>query len=164
MRILSPTAIASAPPEYDDWRLEPGEEFKRLSNRLGLTALLCLAAWIRTWSVNESDDGKMELLRELRETHRLTVAVGVRHAEVGLHVLLDCCALVVAEQKHLLAADSREATDETTVVVDEPIAVQLLEVGADKLDEVLEVRTLRVARKLHAVHCTLCHKSPLLNY
>ena len=78
-------------------------------------------------------------------------------AEVGLHVLLDRRALVVAEDEALDAADRGEAAHEGAVVVDEPVAVELREVGADARDEVLEVRPLRVARELHAVHCTLSH-------
>ena len=94
----------------------------------------------------------MELLGELREAHRLAIAVGIRHAEVGRHVFLDGRTLVVAEDQHLLLVDCRETANQAPIIVHEAIAVQLLKVGADVLDEIAKVRSLRIPRQLHTIH------------
>ena len=62
------------------------------------------------------------------------------------------------------AAECPEAADEAAVVVDEPIAVKLLEVVEAVLNEILEVGPLGVARQFDLVHCrkgAWCHKKLL---
>ena len=59
------------------------------------------------------------------------------------------------EDKYLFAVYGRKAADKTAIVVDEAVAVQLLEVRAHKVNEILKVRPLRVASQLYAVHSSL---------
>ena len=75
--------------------------------------------------------GRVELLGELHQPERLAVALGVRHAEVALQVLLGVAALLVADHHHRLAVEPRPAADDGGVVAVEPVAVQLDEVGED---------------------------------
>ena len=108
-----------------------------------------------------------------REAHRLAVAVGIGHAEVGGHVFLDGRTLVVPQYQNtksvlgqgfgvarspVLSAERCEPAHETAIVVHETVAVELLEIAAERLDEIVDVRTLGVARNLYAVVCrqSLC--------
>ena len=59
---------------------------------------------------------------------------------------------IAAQLTSAYALTDDETADEAAVVVDEAVAVQFLEIGAEVLDEIEEVGTLRVPRQLHAIH------------
>ena len=56
------------------------------------------------------------------------------------------------KDQHLLLANHSEPADQPAIIIDEPIAMKFLEIGAEVLDEIKEVGTLRVPRQLHAIH------------
>ena len=65
--------------------------------RLGLSALLGAEPGIGARRVDQRDDRRVEARGQLHQAQRLAVALGVRHAEVALEVLLGVAALLVAD-------------------------------------------------------------------
>ncbi len=88
---------------------------------------------------------RAELGGELHQPERLAVALGMRHAEVALEVLLGVAAVLMADDHHRLAVEPRPAADDRRVVHVEAVAVQLDEVGEDGAEVVERVRPAGVA-------------------
>ncbi len=62
--------------------------------------------------------GRWNFSASMRETQGLSVALRVRHAEVGVHVLLDGAALAVADHGHRGAAEIADAAEDGVVVTE----------------------------------------------
>ena len=120
-------------------------------DRLALAALLGAQAGPGAWRVDEGEHRHLELLGQLHQAERLAIALGVRHAEVAPQVLARVAAALVADHHHRLALQPRPAGHDRGVLAEQPIAVQLDEVGEDQLDVVERERTPRAARHLHAL-------------
>ena len=134
----SATPSASAPPEPPSPMTVAmiGVSSRLISNRLRaiasrLAALLGAESGPGARRVDERDHRHVELLGELHQAERLAVALGVRHAEVALQVLLRVAAALVADHHHRVAVEPRPAAHDRRVVAEEPVAVQLDEVGED---------------------------------
>src|SRR5439155_20426771 len=73
----------------------------------------------------------------------------MRHPEVALDVLLCGRALLLPDHRHGFAVQEPQTRDDGRVVAELPIAVELLEVREDSVDDIERVRPLRVPRELH---------------
>ena len=113
--------------------------------RLGLAPLLGAEPGVGAGRVDEGDDGGGELGGESHQPEGLAVALGVRHAEVALQVLLGVPALLVPDHHHRVAAQTRPAADDRGIVEVEAVAVQLDEVGEDGAEIVEGVGTAGMA-------------------
>ena len=108
-------------------------------------ALLGAEPGIGARRVDQRDDRRAELGGQLHQPERLAVALGMRHAEVALEVLLGVAALLVPDDHHRDAAEPRPAAHDRRVVHVEPVAVELDEVGEDGAEVVERVRAAGVA-------------------
>src|SRR6266699_3836470 len=70
-----------------------------------------------------------ELLRQMHEAERLTVAFGVSHAEVPPQVLLRVAAFLMPDHHDAHPVEARPATHHGGIVAEQPVPVQLDEVG-----------------------------------
>ena len=95
----------------------------------------------------------MEFLRLMRETQGLSITLRVRHAEVGVHILLNGAALAVADYRHRCAVEVANAAEDGMVVRKIAVAVQLGEVGEQLIDIVREHRTLGIVNDTHFFTC-----------
>ena len=102
----------------------------RAGDRAALPVLLGGDARVRARRVDERDQREAVPVGELHHPHRLSVALGMGHAEVALRPLLDVAALLVADQGDRAAVEAAEAGDERLVVGAAAVAVQLDEVLA----------------------------------
>ena len=132
----------------DDRRAQAGHLVEVAADGLGLAALLRADARVRARRVDEREERQLELLGELHEAQRLAIALGPRHAEVAVDLLLGVAALLVAEHHAGLAVEAREAADDRRVVGVRAVAVQLAELAEHAVDVVERVRPLRMARDL----------------
>ena len=158
MSTRSATPSASAPPEPPSPMTVAmiGTSRRLISNRLRaiasrLAALLGAESGPRARRVDEREHRHLELLGELHEAERLAVALGVRHAEVAVEVLLGVAAALVADDHDRLAVEARPAADDRGVLAEGAVAVQLDEVGERERDVVERERALGAARHLHAL-------------
>ena len=153
MLTRSPTAIASAPPLPPSpvtvttiGVAQPRHLAQVAGDRLGLAALLGVEARVGARRVHEAEDRPAELRGELHHAQRLAIALGLRHAEVAVDLLLGVAALLVADDRHRPVAEEREAADERRVVREAPVAVELGPLREERLDVVERVGPVRVAR------------------
>ena len=98
--------------------------------------------------VDERHDRHAELRGVAHQPQRLAVALRIRHAEVAQHHLLRRVALLVADDHHRPLAELREPADDRGVLLEEPVAEELLEVVEDVADVLERVRPVDVAREL----------------
>src|SRR5438067_1139646 len=73
------------------------------------------------------------------------IAFGLGHAEVAHRAFLGVAALLVADHHAGLAIEARQTADDRLVVREGAVAVQLMEIGEDRIHVVHCVRTLRMA-------------------
>jgi hypothetical protein len=142
MRTRSVTPRASAP-------LEAAHLEEVARDRLRLAALFGAESGPGAGRVDEGQYGHVELLRELHETQRLAIPLGVRHPEVAPEILLRVPPALVADDHHRLTIESRPAPDDGCVLAIETIAVQLDEVGEDRPEIIVGEGTLVGASDLH---------------
>ena len=90
-------------------------------------------------------------MRELHQSQRLAIALGIRHAESAIEILLGVAPLLVADHHHRAIADQCQSTDDRRIVTEVAIAVQLGPLGKAPLDIVERVRPARVLGQLHAL-------------
>jgi hypothetical protein len=76
---------------------------------------------VHTTGVREH--GQSEGLRHPRHAQGLTIALGPRHAESPIELLLGRAPLLMADHRHGSAVEAREAGHDGRVVGEEPIAV-----------------------------------------
>ena len=91
----------------------------------------------------------MELLGELHQTQRLSIALGMRHAEVALQLLLRVAAALVSDDHYRVVVQTRPTADDRGVVAKCAIAVELDEIGEGEPDVIRGEWALGVARDLH---------------
>ena len=72
------------------------------------------------------------------------------HAEVAPDVLVDLVALLVADEDRAPAVDLAEAADDGRVVAEQPVAVQLDDIGRHGAQQLERVRPMDVACELDA--------------
>ena len=113
----------------DDRHAQPRHLVEVAADRLGLAALLGADAGIGAGRVDEREERQAELLGELHQPQRLAIALGPRHAEVAVDLLLGVAALLVADHHARDAVEAREAADDRGIVRERAVAVQLLEIG-----------------------------------
>src|SRR5207253_1561996 len=104
------------------------------ADRFALSALFGADPGIRAGRVDEGEDRKSEARAELVEASRFSVTLGVRHAEVSLHVVFGAAAFLMAHDDDAASAITREAADDRRVVGEGAIAVELLEIGEERFD------------------------------
>ena len=109
---------------------------------LRLPALLRLDARIGAGRVDEAQDRPAELAGHLHDSERLAVAVRARHAEVARDALARVAPLLVAEHDDGPAVVDGRARDDGGVIRKAPVAAELDEVLAERLDDVERVRAL----------------------
>src|SRR6184192_4328403 len=93
-----------------------------------------------------------EQFREVHEAQRLAVALRMGHPEIAPQVLLGVAPLLMADHHDARAVQPRPPGHHRRVVAEQPVAVQLHEVGEYGAEIVERVGPLRVARHLHALH------------
>ena len=122
------------------------EEIAR--DRLALAALFRADARVGAGRVDERHQRQAEALRQLHESQRLAIALGLRHAVVAPHALLRVASFLMADQHHRAPVEARRSADDGEIVAVHAIAMQLLEVREDLADIVERVRALRMTREL----------------
>ena len=142
---------ALADDRRDDRHLEPAHLEQVARDRLALPALLGAEPRPRARRVDERDHRDVELLGELHEAQRLSIALRMRHPEVALQVLLRVAAALVADHHHRLAVEARPPADDRGVLAERAVAVQLDEVGEAEPQVVVGERPLVAPRHLHAL-------------
>src|SRR6476661_5270703 len=110
--------------------------------------LLGRNARISAGNVDEADERKTVPLRELHQTHRLSIALGIRHAEVALAAFLDVAALLVTHERDRASLEPAEADHQRVVVGAAAITVQFDPVVQEAADVVQRVWTVLVPREL----------------
>ena len=91
--------------------------------------------------VSTSDrTGRRELLREFQDAQRLAKAVGARLAEVPADLLFRVAALLVTDDRNRPVGEETESGDDGLVVGKAAVAVDLDEVGRQRLDVVERIR------------------------
>ena len=132
----------------DDRRAQAGHLVEVAADRLRLPALLGADAGIRAGRVDEREQRQAELLRELHQAQRLAIALGPRHAEVAVDLLLGVAALLVADHHAGLAVEAREPADDRRIVGVGAVAGSSRKSVNMPRDVVERVRPLRMARDL----------------
>ena len=90
----------------------------------------------------------MELLRLLRKTERLAVALRVGHGEIRALVFLEVSALDLRDNSHRSVAEVSDSADYRRVVAEKAVAVELHEPGEHRRDIVVDRGSVLVAYKL----------------
>ena len=81
----------------------------------------------------------------------LPVALGIRHTEIAIHLLLGIASLLVTDDQHFLSVETRHAADDCGIVGKTAVAVDLAPVGEDALHVIQCVGALGMARHLGAL-------------
>ena len=113
--------------------------------------LLCLHTRIGTRRIDEGDDRAAELLGLLHEAKCLTIALRTRHAEIVTDILFHRAALAMPENGHRHALVAGDATIDGRILIIEMIPLLLEEVGEEMLDEIVDVRTLRMTGQIYTI-------------
>ena len=141
---------AAGPALADDDRQDRHAEAKHLAevDRDGLALARLLGGLAREGAgrVDESHDGEAKVVRVAHEAQSFAVAVGLRHAEVAVDVLLGVAPLLVPDEHEGHAVHRREAADHGRVVEPGAVAVELDELVRDVERDVEEGRAVGVAR------------------
>ena len=87
-------------------------------------------------------------LRDLHQSHRLAVALGVRHPEVPVGALFQITSLLVADERDGATVETAEPDHQGVIVRAPAVAVKLDPVVEQPLDVVERVRAVLVACKL----------------
>ena len=156
MSTRSATASAGAAltrHDRDNRRFQLDKLIQTAGNGLALTAFLRANAAERAAGVNKVDDRAVEFLRLMCETQGLSIALRVRHAEVGVHILLNGAALAVADYRHRCAVEVANAAEDGMVVRKIAVAVQLGEVGEQFIDIIRDHRALGIVDDTHLRVC-----------
>ena len=114
-------------------------------------ALLGADARIRARGVDEGDEGKPKLLGHAHESKRLSVALGMRAAEIAVQIFLHVTALLLADDHAANAADGGEPAGHRGIVAEEAVAFEFHKVGAGHANIIEEKRAGDVARNLNAL-------------
>ena len=142
------TRAAFADDGADDRHFELGELVKVAADGFGLVALFGADAGVGAGGINESEHRQAEFFGSLHQAQGFAVALGARHAEVAADFFFGVAAFLVADDDDALAVKARQPADDGVVVGEMAVAVQLLEIGAQRGNIVESVGTLRVARNL----------------
>ena len=143
-----PAGAALAHHGAEDGRAQPRHDLEVAGDRLALAALLGADARIGAGGVDEGQDRQPEALRHLHQPQGLAVALGARHAEVAVDLLLGVAPLLVADDHHRAAVHARQAADDGRVVGKGAVAVQFVELVEQAPRIVQQVGPLGVAREL----------------
>ena len=95
--------------------------------------------------------GRAKFGGELHRAQGLAIAFGLGHAPVAENFLLGVAALLLADHHDGALFEPAHAGDHGVVVGEETVAVDLVEIGEQALDVIERMRTLGVARQLHAI-------------
>ena len=93
--------------------------------------------------------GRLNLSRHAHQAQRLSIALGMRGAEVAPDILLGVSALLGADDHDFVVAQFGEAADYGAVLGVEPVAVQFLEAGEGGLEIIQREWPLGMTRHLH---------------
>lgn len=115
-------------------------------DRFSLSALFRFESWIRAGRIDKCHDGQAKLFGELHLLHRLTVAFGVRAAEVAGDSFLRGPSLLMSDDEHFFGADATEAGDDAAVVSEVTVAMQFTKVATDHVDVVSGLRSMWMPR------------------
>ena len=93
----------------------------------------------------------MEFFRELHQTQRLSVSLGVGHPEVAPEILFRVATTLVADDHHRFVIETSPPTDDRSVLAKISVAVQLDEVREAQSNVVFGERTLVASCDLDAL-------------
>src|SRR4029077_15150605 len=113
----------------DERDRDPRHLTQIVSYGFGLSALFRAQAGIRAGSIHEGKDGAMEFFRYLHRAQRLAIALGVRHAEVAIHLLLGVPRFLVSDYHYVVAMKARHAANDGGIVGVTAVAVNLTPVS-----------------------------------
>jgi hypothetical protein len=129
-----------------DRHAQIGHRIQVAADRFGLAALLGAYARVCARRIDEREHGNRELFGELHQTQRLTVALGLRHAEVAVDFLLGVAPFLVPDHHARLSVEACEPAHDRGVVGERAVAVQLLVTRENPVRIVERVRALWVTR------------------
>ena len=115
-------------------------------DRFRLAALLGADAGIGAGGIDDRQHGNAESIGHLHQPDRLAVALGPRHAEIMLDAGFGGGALFLADHADALAAEAAEPAHQRFVLAEFAVAGERREFGDQRIDEIGEMRALRVAR------------------
>src|SRR5699024_10246262 len=101
---------------------------------------------------DERQDRHTELFSMLHKSASLAEALGTRHAEVALQILLGVGAALVAKPYHCTTAKRTEPADKRLVIAISAIATEFDNALEQLVHVIHRTGTVWVARESHAVH------------
>ena len=145
------TGVTLTGDDRDDRHMQAAHGCEIPCDGLPLSVLLCLHARIGTRRIDEGDDRTAELLGLLHEAECLTIALRTRHTEIEADVLFHRATLAVTEDGHRHTLVTGDAAIDGRILIIEMIPLLLEEVGEEMLDEIVDVRALRMTGQIDAV-------------
>ena len=146
-----PEGASAAPLAQDqshDWNPSLRQRHQVFRDRPRDAPLLRPGAGKCTGGINEGNDRKLEALRLSDQSKRLSVALGVRHAEIA-HRPFGCRPpLLLSDDHDRPMIEGGRAADDGMVVTEEPVAVQLEEVAEDRVDVIEGIGAVGMAGEL----------------
>ena len=101
--------------------------------------------------VDQRDDRQPELVRQPHQPQRFAIAFRMRRAEIAQDVLLGVPAFLRANHHHFMPAEAGKPADHRPVLREQPVAVQLAEVGKGRFEVIQRERPLRMPGNLDPV-------------
>src|SRR5689334_10161759 len=143
-----PARAAFADDGDDDRSPQAGHLVQIAADRFGLAPLLRADPRIRAGRVDEAEQRETELLGELHQPQRLSIAFGTRHAEIAVDLFLGVAAFLMADHHARFSVETRESAHDCRVVRVRAITVELAEIGKQCADVIERVRPLWMTRHL----------------
>ena len=109
-------------------------------------AFLGADAGIGAGGIDDRQHGNAEAIGHLHQPDGLAIAFGARHAEIMLDAAVGGGALFLADHADRLAAEAAEAAHQRLVLAELAVAGHRREFGDQRVDEIGEMRALRMAR------------------
>ena len=101
--------------------------------------------------VDQGNHRQPKFFRQPHQAKRLAVTLGVRAAEIPLHIFLRVAAFLVGDDDTAMVPELRQAARHRFVIAEDTVAVQFDPIGEATLDIIERERAPNVPRQLHAL-------------
>ena len=126
---------------------KPGHLAQIASDGFRLAAFFGGDAGIGAGEIDEGEYRPVEFFRNLHGAQRLTVALGIGHAEIAAYLFLGSPPFQVADGHHFFTVEARHAASHGEIVAEGAVTVDLRKISKNALDEIHGVGPLRVTRE-----------------
>ena len=113
-----------------------------------MVALFRADAGVGAGGVHKGEHGHAEFFGKVHQAQGFAVAFGAGHAKIAVQFFFGVAPFLMPNHHHAVPIEAGNAADNGVVVGIMAVAVQLLEIGAQRVDVVLGVGALRMARDL----------------